>query len=70
MNSTTSAFLTIDSSGLSIKVSIPSPIQKIMSASSRSFACEGFNVKLCGEVLPSIISAGSPTPSITFAIIE
>ena len=27
-------------------------------------------MKLCGDVLPSIINEGSPTPSITFAINE
>ena len=46
MNSTTSAFFAIDSSGPSMNVSIPSPTQKIKSASSRSFACDGLSVKL------------------------
>ena len=64
------AFFAIDSRGFSINVSISSPIQKMMSACSIIFACEGFNTKLCGDVLPSIIKEGSPTPSITFEINE
>ena len=43
-----------------------SPIQKIISACSINFAWEGFNTKLWGDELPSIINEGYPTPSITF----
>ena len=70
MNETFFAFFAIDSNGFSIKVSMSSPIQKIISACSINLACEGFNTKLWGEVLPSIIKDGSPIPSITFEINE
>ena len=70
MNETFFAFLAIVSNGFSIKVSISSPIQKIISACSINFACDGFNTKLCGDELPSIIKSGSPIPSITFIINE
>ena len=41
-----------------------SPTQNTKSAFCNSFACEGFRVKLCGELLPSTISFGAPIPSI------
>ena len=56
--------------GFSINVSKSSPTQNIISACSKSFAWEGFNMKLCGDVLPSIIKDGSPTPFMTFEIKE
>ena len=52
------------SSGFSKNVSISSPTQKTKSAFCSILACEGFRVKLCGELLPSTISFGAPTPSI------
>ena len=70
MNSIISAPFAIESKGPSIDVSMPSPIQKMTSASSSIFAWDGFIVKLCGDILPSIISPGSPVPPITFAINE
>ena len=66
MNEIFFAFFAIEANGFSIKVSISSPIQKIISACSINFAWEGFNTKLWGELLPSIIIEGSPIPFITF----
>ena len=41
-----------------------SPTQNTKSAFWSILACEGFRVKLCGELLPSTISFGVPIPSI------
>ena len=54
-----------ESNGLSINASRSSPIQKTISASSSSSACDGLKTNVWGLLVPSIINEGSPTPSIT-----
>jgi len=63
--SITFAFLLIDLRGFSRKLSISSPTQKIISAFSIALALLGLRLKLCGELDPSTIIDGLPTPSIT-----
>ena len=63
-NSIFSAFLAIVSRGFSKKFSKSSPTQNMISACSNILACEGFNWKLWGELYPSTINPGEPTPSI------
>ena len=67
---TTLAFFGIDLSGFSKKLSKSLSIQKIASAFSSIFACEGFKVKLCGDAVPSKIRSNLPLFPITFDIRE
>ena len=58
------------SSDLTMNPSSPSPIHMMRSESCMLFAWDGFKLKSCGDVTPSNISCGSPTPFITPAVSE